>query len=305
MPILSSCLIEIIKITSLIPGSTIPLMTVNSDHQFGKNWACFRNDQCSSGFCKRGQCADPHSLHDPCRAILRNCPGTLRCSEFSRTCVSEHFSPSRASSSSCRTVSDCRFNELCLDGTCKPSRSIGSSCESVSPDLCAMGSKCTVSKSISEHTKCHELCSGTVACPQGFQCTTNLWNSDAVCVRTLSPNIQQSSRSQAHFHEIIYGLLLILTALLIFLGLIYGWIKFTSRQEDDPRLMNSATGKKKKKKFKLCHDGNGLATITAIPSNCQSPQPQPVAAAQLFVNPYNTNIYSDAPPEYSEAITIR
>lgn len=270
----------------------------SSSHQFTKNSACFRNDQCSSGYCKLLRCADPRSLHDPCRASLRNCPGTLKCSEFSRTCVSQSFSPSRAS---CHSVSDCRFNELCLNGICKPSRSIGSSCESVSPDLCSMGSKCTVSNSISELTKCHELCSGNVSCPQGYQCTINVWNSDAICIRRSFTNMRQSSQSD--FHELFYGVLLILTAILILLGLIYGWIRFTSSREDDPRLINSTTGKKKKKKLKLCYNGNGLATITVMPSNCQSPQP--VAASQLFVNPYNTYSYPDAPPEYFEAITIR
>ena len=126
---------------------------------FGRNFECFRNDQCRSGYCKEGRCDDPQRLHDPCRPAGRNCPGALKCSEFSRTCVTDYFNPSRGA---CHSASDCRFNERCLNGTCKATRSIRSSCESVIPDLCAMGSKCTVSKSISESPKCYELCSRNV-----------------------------------------------------------------------------------------------------------------------------------------------
>ena len=273
-------------------------MTSPSAYNLGNNFECLRNDQCWSGYCKGRRCANPQRLHDPCRTAARNCPGSLKCSNFSRTCVSEHFRPSRAF---CRTTSDCRFNEFCLNDTCKASRPIGSNCDSVSPDFCAMGSKCTVSKSISEPTKCYELCSINVACPEGFQCIKNVWNADSICIRRSSTKIRILSKSGVV--ELVYGGLLIVVAVIIFLCMIYGWIRFTNSREDDPRLINSITGKKKKKKLRLFHNGNGLATITVIPSNCQSPQP--VAASQLFVNLYNSNNYPDAPPEYSEAITIQ
>lgn len=268
----------------------------SSEYRSAVNAECFRNDQCWSGYCKNGRCANPEKLHDPCRLAVRNCPGSLTCSAFSRTCVTQSFTPSR---STCHSASDCRYNERCLNGRCERSRPIGASCNSVNPDLCAMGSKCTVSKSFSEPTKCYELCSRRIECPEGYQCVRNVINVDAICVPKPPSNNTRQQLTKAQIDELVYGGLMIITAIFILLFLIYGWIRLTNRADDDSR-------KKKKKKVKLCHDGNGLATITVIPSNCQSPQP--VAASQLFVAnsyPYNSNVYPDAPPEYSEVITIR
>lgn len=273
-------------------------------YKFGKNFECFRNDQCWSGFCSNHKCSDPQGVYDSCRPGAKNCPIGLKCSEYSRTCVSKSYF--KSSTGKCFGISDCRFDEYCRAGQCIPNRPIGSTCSSVTSDLCAMGSKCTVAYSISETTKCYELCSKEVDCPHGYKCIKNVFNPDSICVPKVtakkSPQVQEFD-----IDEIFYGGVLIITGIMLLLLLIYGWIKFTNRGNDnDPRFTNPSSGKKRKKKLRLNYTGNGLATITVIPSNCQSPRP--VAASDLFTptNPYNINItYPDAPPKYSEVVLIQ
>lgn len=243
---------------------------------------CLSNDHCVSGYCRKGTCQNPEKKHDPCLPSTDNCPKNLWCSDKSRTCVPVGYKPLQ----NCITASDCKFNEYCLKGECKANIAIGKICEVIRPDLCAMGSKCTVSLSSKEATKCYELCSDQISCPSGFKCTENIWNADPICI----PNKFKLP------DETVQAVIIVLAVVIFLLGIIYGWVRIT-KSGRDPRLLSSS-GKKKKKKYRLNYEGNGLATITVIPSNCQSPQP--VAASQLFNSPVD-----DAPPAYSEVINIR
>ncbi len=262
--------------------------------EFPKNSACFRNEQCHTGFCKNGACRNPEIQNDSCDPEVENCPKPFKCSKFSRTCVPFEYQKWIP----CRSQSDCKFGDYCIEGKCKASRPIGSSCSSISPDLCKMGSKCT-SLSQAESTKCYELCSKKVPCPSGYSCTENLWNVDPICV----PKQQQEGQLEWNLEEyldgeIIAAVLVILAFLVILLGAVYGWIKLTHSGKDPRLIIKKRKQKQKKKKVRLNYDGNGMATVTLIPSNCQSPNP--VAASHLF----DQNII-DPPPPYSEVINIQ
>jgi len=262
---------------------------MNFDYRLSNNRRCLWNGQCSSGYCNSGRCIDPEKKHDPCRPDIRNCPKSLQCSESSRTCVHNGYKPSQV----CITASDCKFNQFCIKGSCQANFMIGNKCETIKPDLCIEGSKCTVSLSNSEPTKCYELCNNQVPCPFGYKCIQNIWNADPICVPIQNQQIKTYS---VNSDETVQAVVIVVAVIIVFLGIIYGWIRLT-RSGRDPRLFSS-TGKKKKKKVRLSYEGNGLATITVIPSNCQSPLP--VAASQLFYVSMN-----EAPPAYSEVINIR
>lgn len=253
---------------------------------------CLRNDQCRSGYCRRGKCNYPEKQHDPCEPPLQNCPDSLHCSDRSRTCVPPGYKPF----STCFTASDCKYNELCVEEKCLASVPIGKACEAINPDLCVMGSKCTVSFSKLETARCHELCSDKVPCPKGYRCTKNIWNSDPICVPIKDRPTPAPSVFFLSSDEVFQVVIIVLCVIIILLGVVYGWIRLT-RSGPDPRLLSSS-GRRKRKRLRLNYDGNGLATITVIPSNCQSPQP--VAASQLFNTPVNGD-----PPAYSEVINMR
>lgn len=268
------------------PGGTY--FSMNFDYRLSNNHRCLWHAQCSSGYCKNGGCHDPEKTHDPCRPELKNCPNSLlQCSESSRTCVPLGYKPFKT----CITVSDCKFNESCIKGTCRANIPIGDKCETINPDLCVMGSKCTVALSNTESTKCYKLCNSQIACPSGYKCTENIWNADPICIED-QPTVKAYS---VNSNEIVQAIVIVLAVIIVFLGIIYSWIRFT-RSGRDPRLKRSS--KKKKKRVRLNYEGNGLATITVIPSNCQSPLP--VAASQLFNVPIN-----EPPPAYSEVINIQ
>jgi hypothetical protein len=82
-----------------------------------------------------------------------------------------------------------------------------------------------------------------------------------------------------------------LALFIVLFGLIYAWIQVTRTAAPDPKI--------KKKRVRLQYEGNGLASITVLPSHDASPAP--VAAAQLFND--NSNIMQ-APPPYSVAIKL-
>lgn len=259
------------------------------------NSACFKHSQCSSGFCRKALCSDPTTKHDPCNPLPDNCPRNLQCSKRSRTCVPFDYEAKEP----CRGSSDCSYNEYCIKGRCIRSLSPGNTCKGVDPDLCAVGSKCMVYPSFKDAKKCYELCSSKVPCRPGYDCLINTFSSNSVCVaKAFSPS---SKTNTINPDEIVQAILIVLTVLILILGGLYGWIRLT-RSGKDPRLLSSKD-KKKRKRLRLNIEGNGLATITLVPSTCQSPQP--VAASQLF-SPIATNNYMDgAPPAYSEIINIR
>jgi hypothetical protein len=273
-----------------MPTGTINFM--NFDYRLANNHRCIWSGQCYSGYCKKGGCHDPENIHDPCRPEIRNCPKHLKCSKSSRTCVPAGYKSSKV----CITASDCKYNESCLKGTCHTNIPIGDKCFSVRPDLCAMGSKCTVALSNSEPTKCYQLCNSQVSCHSGYKCIQNIWNSDSICIQDQDqPSVVKTY--SVNSNEAVKAIIVVLAVIIVLLGIIYGWIRIT-RSGPDPRLKRSSDKKKKKKRVRLNYEGNGLATITVIPSNCQSPLP--VAASQLFNVPIN-----EPPPAYSEAINIR
>lgn len=259
---------------------------------YEKYSSCFSNKQCTTGFCKNGQCRDPTKQNDACEPSLNNCPRTLQCSEYSHTCIPLKYQKWIP----CRSQSDCKFGNYCIDGECIASIPIGRPCDSIAPDLCVMEAKCTSIDS-QEATKCHELCSEAIPCPTGYNCIKNLWNEDAICVPQSNPKTDWKMEDLVD-EEVIVAFLITLALLVILLGAIYGWIRLT-RSGKDPRLL-SKKKLKKKKRLRLNYDGNGLATITLIPSNCQSPNPI-TAASQLFPSSRN----DDAPPPYSEVVIIQ
>lgn len=264
------------------------------EFRLANNRRCLRNTQCSSGYCRNGVCSDPEKRHDPCRPQIGNCPRPLQCSWNSRTCVPIGYKPLPV----CITASDCKYTQTCIKGNCKANIPLGNKCESVKPDLCVMGSKCTVMLSNSEIAKCHELCNNQVSCPNGYKCTENIWNADSICIPIQNNHAVATNTNKFNLRSdgTVEAVVIVLAVIIVILGIIYGWIRLT-RSGRDPRLLNSS-GKKKKKKLRLNYEGNGLATITVIPSNCQSPQP--VSASQLFNAPIN-----EPPPAYSEIINIR
>ena len=275
----------------------MPFMNKN---KFENHLACFRNDQCRSGFCRKGRCSDPLKTNDPCLPVLENCPKSsklelMHCSVFSHTCVPFNYTKSIP----CRSQSDCRPTEFCIKGTCTPSLSIGSACDIVkAKNFCAQGSKCTSSTSEPNQTKCHELCNEAVPCSSGFSCKSS------ICVRNQSNHL--INFDDLYDEEVIVGLVIILAFLIILLAGIYGWIRLT-RSGKDPRLDMTKSKQKKKKnkrKLRLNYDGNGLATVTLIPSNCHSPQP--ISASQLFnQSPESFIQLGTDPPPYCEVVNIQ
>lgn len=259
-----------------------------NNYRLSNNAYCFRNNQCWSGYCDKGRCGIAQEEHDPCRPIIENCPGTLQCSTFSNTCISHSYQKQLP----CKYGSDCSFSATCIRGKCVENIPPGQPCVSLRPDLCADGSKCTRLDSTAGNLRCYELCSDRVPCPKGYECIENVWNPDPIC-----RPIKSSNRStQSHSTETLNIVLVIIFILIILLGGLYGWIQLT-RSKKDPRLV-----KRKKKKLILNYEGNGLATLTIVPSNSQlSQQQQPVAASQIFLNNSNP---TEPPPAYSEIINI-
>lgn len=256
---------------------------------------CFRNNQCISGYCKSGRCANPSSSHHPCNPFAQNCPDSLKCSNFSRTCVPSNYFQKYP----CKSSSDCTFNQRCgSDGNCKAMRQKGTTCNIEEEQICEMGSLCALVDDDSQSSKCYEKCSFTIPCSPGYKCKKFPQTEDSICIPRRRSSNRNSTSSNDNIslsqREIFQALVIVILAIIILLGLLSLWIRFT-RGEKDPRLWNDS-GKKKKKKLRLNIEANGLATITVIPSNPQSPQP--VAASQLFSS-------SDAPPAYSEVIQIR
>lgn len=273
--------------------------------------SCFKNGHCSSGFCRKEICSEPTKKHDPCSFSINNCPSGLFCSKKSRTCIPLNYQVSEF----CKGSSDCSFDEYCITGRCLKALSVGKRCKIMRPDLCEMGSECAVVSSLS--SKCYELCSSKVPCSSGYKCVkTNNHSINSICIPKSTHSSTSSSSSSNQYttiksEEIVQAILIVLAVLTIILAGLYGWIRLT-RSGLDPRLLN-LKDKKKRKRLRLNLEGNGLATITLVPSNCQSPQP--VAASQLFSpndinnnnnnNDDNDNYTSEAPPAYSEIINIR
>jgi hypothetical protein len=266
----------------------------SSNYKLPKYSACFRNEQCWSGFCSlRNRCKEPEKIHDPCRPLIENCPGNLVCSEWSRTCVPVDYH-SKANSF-CKFSSDCKHTEICWRGSCRKALQIGFECQKQT-ELCVQGSKCTQILS-SSNSKCLQLCSAESKCPYGFECKPDTFDpSVSVCIgRIIDHNTHEGSNSHRS-QDLIEATLLVAFVLVLLLAILYGWIRFTKSGIDPRFLHNSKSKKKKKKKLRLNYDSNGLATITVIPSNCQSPLP--VAAADLF-----SGAPCD-PPAYAEVISI-
>lgn len=258
-------------------------------YRLTNNAHCLRNNQCWSGYCNKGRCGLAEVEHDPCRPLIENCPGTLQCSTFSHTCISASYQKQLP----CKYGSDCSFSATCLGGKCVENIPPGQSCVSVKPDLCAAGSKCTsLDGNDSSNLRCYEFCSNKVPCPKGYECIENVWNPDPICKPIKSSNQFSQYRSSETLHVV----LVIIFILIILLGGLYGWIQLT-RSKKDPRLT-----KRKKKKLILNYEGNGLATLSIVPSKSQVlQQQQPVAASQIFLNSFNP---TEPPPAYSEIINI-
>lgn len=238
---------------------------------------CLRDNQCHSGFCYGGKCLDPKMEHQPCRPEADLCPYSLTCSTYSRTCVSSHHWIRNP----CKSGGDCSHSEACERGICIKLKKAGEEC--ILRDRCEMGYNCkAINNNRPSSLKCLELCNKKVPCSKGYTCSPEYF-----CIPT--------ANDTANPLQFLDNLKIITVGVLVLIGLlgiIYGWIRLTKTTQD-PRL-------KKKKKLRLNYEGNGLATITVIPSQSQSP----VVASQLFINNTTTD-NGNLPPSYDEIVILR
>lgn len=251
--------------------------------------ACLRNGHCRSGFCRQGLCTSPRKEHDPCSDTHENCPSRLVCSPFSRTCVSPHH----VTMEPCNGVSDCAWDERCRQGRCVAVHKIGERCESVLPDPCETGSKCIRLDAQTGSKHCYALCSEQVSCPDTFMCVQPPSSLRRVCVPrrqfqfTTPPPLQTETRRSPSTGDMQVAAFILLF-LVVMLVAIWGWVRMT-RTRRDPAL--------KKKRLRLNYEGNGLASITVVPSQPQSPPPVP--AVHLFPVMAGGNVSSTLPQQPS------
>lgn len=247
---------------------------------FSNGHECFKHAHCQSGFCLAGRCLSPTKIHDHCSTQLRNCPSGLYCSSLSRTCIPHDYKRKH----SCVYESDCLDSEICVSGFCRNLKRVGAPCSTLLPDYCEMGSKCVTSGVKGSQTRCHEQCSSSIPCSKGFTCTkVNYWH---LCLPA------SGSLADSELWQALQVSAIVLGSFILVFGLLYAWIKVTRAQDrKDPRL--------KRKRVRLQYEGNGLASITVVPSHDQSPEP--VAAAHLF---NDNSAVTQPPPPYSEAIKM-
>ncbi len=244
---------------------------------FANGHKCFKNEHCLSGFCLAGYCKNPSKFHDPCHELDSKCPSGSRCSTLSHTCVPFNYKRKIK----CSVQSDCLFTEVCVHGACKKTSKAGRSCSQFLPDYCEMGSKCAVPSLGERKARCYEQCSTSIPCTFGYSCSPT----EGLCFPSSNLAADDDIWLSLQFAAAIFAVLI------VWFGIIYAWIRFTRSTPPDART--------KKKRVRLQYEGNGLASITMVPSH--DPLTCPVAAAQLFND--NSGI-TQAPPPYSVAIKL-